>query len=148
MATAEDVNLADTWLNGPPGSLGAKDQLSDAFSVVTNHHKHQNTNTTGSSPPKPNPISASQVDSYIPSQEEQLSEVVSNLFVAPESKLSIAQPRSDRSGVCTNTFFNYDPMFDKKSHDADKESLKIPIQQNTRENGLHWYPHLQEQMEN
>ena len=65
--TSKDINLLDTWLNGPPGSVGAKDQISDPFDVVTYHHKSQNTNTTGSSLPKPNPILASEGNSSTPS---------------------------------------------------------------------------------
>ena len=37
-ATTKDVTLADTWLNGPP-DMGATDQFSDPFAVVTDHHK-------------------------------------------------------------------------------------------------------------
>ena len=39
MDTDKDVNLTDIWLNVTPGSVGAKDQISDPFVVVTNHHK-------------------------------------------------------------------------------------------------------------
>ena len=35
-ATTKVVTLADTWLNGPP-DMGAMDQLSDTFAVVTDH---------------------------------------------------------------------------------------------------------------
>ena len=56
MATAEYINLEDTWLNGPPGSVGAKDNISDPFAVVTYYHKLQKTNTTGFYLPKPNLI--------------------------------------------------------------------------------------------
>ena len=37
-STTNDVNLADTWLSGNP-VMGEKDQLSDPFTVVTDHHK-------------------------------------------------------------------------------------------------------------
>ena len=97
MATAEDVNLADTWLNGPPGSVGEKDQLSITFYVVTNHHKRQKTNTTGSSLPKPNPISASKGDSSTSYKADKLIEPVANSFAMPVSTISSAQTRSDRA---------------------------------------------------
>ena len=142
MATAEDVNLVDTWLNGPPRSVGAKDQLSDTFAVVTNHHKCQKINATGSSPPNTNPMSFSEVDSSTPSQAKQLSESAANLFATPGINLSSAQPSSDRLGVCTDTFGNYNPTLDNKSHDTDKDSLKTPIGQNPHENGLYWSPRL------
>ena len=44
--TTKDVILADTWLNGPP-NMGATDQLSDPFAVVTDHHKSRKTTNHG-----------------------------------------------------------------------------------------------------
>ena len=73
ISTSKDINFLDTWLNGPPRSVGAKDQISDPFDVMTYHHKRQKTNTTGSSPPNPNPISAHEGNSSTPSKEEKLS---------------------------------------------------------------------------
>ena len=127
MATAKYVNLADTWLNVPPGIVGVKDQLSDTFTVVTDHRKLQKTNTTGTSPPKPNLISDSKGDNYPHYQAEQLIETAANFFAAPVSTLSSAHPSSDRAGVYTNTFGKSKPTLDKKLHDVDKESLKMPI---------------------
>ena len=83
MATSEYFNLADTWFNGPPGSVRENNQISDHFAVVTNHHKRQNTNTTGYSPSKPNPVLSSEGDSSTPYQEEQFSEPAVNLFIMP-----------------------------------------------------------------
>ena len=114
MATAEYFNLADTWLYGPHRSVGAKYHLSYPFAVVTNHHKRQKTNTTGSSPSKPNPILASEGDSSTPSCAEKFSEPEANLFATTVSKLSSAHPSSDRAGVCTDTFVNSNPTLDKK----------------------------------
>ena len=45
-ATTKVVTLADTWLNGPP-DMGAMDQLSDPFTVVTDHHKSRKTTNNG-----------------------------------------------------------------------------------------------------
>ena len=80
MATDKDINLSYTWLNGQPGSVGAKDQLSVTLDIVTNYHKRQNTNTTRSSLPKPKPVSYSEGDSSIPSQAEKLSKPADNSF--------------------------------------------------------------------
>eukprot|EP00957_Ditylum_brightwellii_P123289 9400276-Ditylum_brightwellii.AAC.1 len=38
--TAEDVALADTWLNSLSQNMDAKDCLKDPFAIVTEHHKH------------------------------------------------------------------------------------------------------------
>ena len=124
--------------------MGAKDQISYPFNLVTNHHKNQNKNTTGSSPPNPYPISASKGDSSTPSQAEKLSEPAANSFATTGSMLSSAQPISDREILFTDTFGNSNLPLDNKSHDADNESLKIPIRQNLHENSLRWSPSLQE----
>ena len=125
-------------MNGPTESVGAKDHISDPFDVVTDHHKRQNTNTTGSSTLKPDPISASEGDSSTSSQTERFSEPAANLFTMPVSTLISAYPISDISVVSTDTFGNSKPTLYNKSHDADKESLKFPIRHNLHENGLQW----------
>ena len=58
-----------------------------------------------------------------------------------------AQPIRYRSVLCNNNFGKSKLMLDKKSHDAYKDYLKIPIRQNPHENSLRWYPRLQEQRE-
>ena len=45
-ATTKDVTLADTWLYGP-SDMGATYQLSDPFTVVTDHHKSRKTANHG-----------------------------------------------------------------------------------------------------
>ena len=45
-ATTKDVTLTDTCLNGPP-DMGEMDQLSDPFTVVTDHHKSRRTTNNG-----------------------------------------------------------------------------------------------------
>ena len=45
MAASQDVDLADTWLWGQ-SNVGASDLLSDPFAIVTDHHKHQNKNSS------------------------------------------------------------------------------------------------------
>eukprot|EP00957_Ditylum_brightwellii_P200216 15262686-Ditylum_brightwellii.AAC.1 len=52
-ATAEDVALADTWLNILSQNVDTKDLLNDPFAIMTDHHKRQKTVTTGTAPPKP-----------------------------------------------------------------------------------------------
>ena len=47
MATAQDVDLEDTWLWGQSNE-GASDSISYTFSIVTDNYKHQKTNTSGS----------------------------------------------------------------------------------------------------
>ena len=44
MATAQYIDLADTWLRFQPNG-GASDPLSDPLYIVTVHHKSQKTNT-------------------------------------------------------------------------------------------------------
>ena len=97
--------------------------------------------------PKLKPISASEGDSSTPSQGEKLSKPAANSFANPGSMLSSEQPSSDRSGVCTNNFVNSKLTLEKKSHDADKESLEMPLRNNPHDNGLRRPPHLQEQTE-
>ena len=59
MATAQDVDLSDTWLWGKSNE-GASDLFSDTCDIVTDHHKRQKTNTSGSaSTNKDIPISVS-----------------------------------------------------------------------------------------
>ncbi|KAL7532041.1 hypothetical protein ACHAXR_004390 [Thalassiosira sp. AJA248-18] len=49
-ATAEDVELVDTWLNSSSQDVDAKDRLNDPFAIVTDHHKRRQTETTGATP--------------------------------------------------------------------------------------------------
>ena len=46
MATAPDVDLADSWMQGQSNE-GAPYPLSYPFGMVTDHHKRQKTNTSG-----------------------------------------------------------------------------------------------------
>ena len=116
MTTSKYVNLADNWLNVSPKSVGEKVNISYPFAVGTDHHNNQKMNTTGSSPPNPNPISASEEDMSTPSQADQFSEPAANFFATPGSTLIIAQAISDRAGVCTNTFRKSNLTLYKKSH--------------------------------
>ena len=47
MATDQDLYLADTWM-WVQSNEGAPDPLSDTFAIVTDHHKLQKRNTSGS----------------------------------------------------------------------------------------------------
>ena len=60
MATSQYVDLSYTWMQGQ-SNKGASDLISDTFANVTDHHKRQKTNTSGSaSANKDIPISASE----------------------------------------------------------------------------------------
>ena len=62
MATSQDVYLSDTWLQGQ-SNKGESYPLSYPFDIVTDHHKCQNRNTSGSaSDNKKIPISVSEGD--------------------------------------------------------------------------------------
>ena len=67
----------------------------------------------------------SEVDSSIISHAKKLSEPAAKSFATTGSMLNISHPSSDRAGVCTDTFKKSNPALDKKSHDTNKESLKI-----------------------
>ena len=47
MATAQDVDLSETWIRGQYNK-GTLDTLSDPFDIVNDHQKYQKTNTSGS----------------------------------------------------------------------------------------------------
>jgi hypothetical protein len=144
-ATAEDVELADTWLSSSSQNVDGKDRLSDPFAIVTDHHKRRKTETTGTTPPKPTQTLASEGESSTPSQTEHLSEPAANSFATPGRMPSIAKIGSDRTGAHTDTFGDSNPTIDSISHDYQKESLKMPTRQNPRENGLRRSPRLLEQ---
>ena len=62
MTTSQYVVLAEIWMQGQSNEA-ASDPLSDTFAIVTDHHKHQKTNTSGSaSANKYIPISVSEGD--------------------------------------------------------------------------------------
>ncbi|KAL7524874.1 hypothetical protein ACHAXR_002639, partial [Thalassiosira sp. AJA248-18] len=143
-ATAEDVELADTWLNSSSQNVDGKDRLNDPFAIVTDHHKRRKTATTGTTPPKPTQTLASEGESSTPSQTEHSSEPAANSFATSERMPSIAKNGSDRTGAHTDTFGDSNPTIDAISHDYQKESLKMPTRQNPRENGLRRSPRLLE----
>ena len=87
---------------------------------------------------------ASEGESSSPSQTEHPSETAVNLFVSSGRKLSNAQHSSEGTGVLTDIFGDSNPAIDTRSHDYQKESLKMPQRQNPHENGLRRSPHLQE----
>lgn len=143
-ATPEDVALADTWLNSSSQNVDGKDRLNDPFAIVTDHHRRRKTDTTGTTPPKPNHTSASEGESSSPSQTEHPSEPAANSFATSGRTPSNARNGSDRTGAITDTFGDSNPAIDPKSHDYQKESLKMPQRQNPHENGLRRSPRLQE----
>ena len=64
MTTVKDVNLVETCLNGK-SAVGAADQLSDTFAIVTGHTKRRKKDTPGYSSPSSNiNISDSEGDNY------------------------------------------------------------------------------------
>ena len=77
-ATTKDVTLAETWLNVPP-DMGATDQLSDPFVVVTDHHKNRK-NTNHGNPTKQNAEqpAASEGDCLPLSQSDSLNQAAAN----------------------------------------------------------------------
>ena len=144
-ATADDVNLADTWLSSSSQKVDAKDRLNDPFAIVTDHHKRRQTETTGTTPSKPTRTSASEGESSTPSQTEHSRKTAANSFASSGRKPSIAMHGSDRIGAITDVLGDSNPTLDPKSHDYQKESLKMPQRQNPRENGLRRSPRLLEQ---
>ena len=143
-ATAEDVALADTWLNSSSQNVDGKDRMNDPFAIVTDHHNRRKTETTVTTPPKPNQTTASEGDSSSPSQTEHSSEPAANSFATSGRKPSSAQHGSDRTGAITDTFGDSNPAIDTRSHDYQKESLMMPHKQNPYENGLRRSQRLQE----
>ena len=133
-ATAEDVEMADTWLSSSSQNVEEKDRLNDPFAIVTDHHKRQKTDATGTKPPKPTQTSASEGEKFYNSQMNHSSEPAANSFASSSS--------IDRAGVHIDIFGDSNPAIDSKSHDYQKESLKMPQRQNPRENGLRRSPRL------
>ena len=142
LSTTEDVDLADAWLHGSP-ETGAKDTLSDPFAIVTDHHKRPKTDVpAGSTPAKPDDISASEGDNSLPtSQPEQKSEPAANSF----TKAGSQSKQNGKAGTLTDDFST--KTMQRVSHDDPKESLFGPKRMNPHENGLRRSPRLKEQRE-
>ena len=91
MATAEDINLEDTWLRGLSNEE-ASDPITGPIAIVTAHHKRQKTSPSGhNSLDKTIPISASegggkQGSSSPVSQSLQMNQAAANSFANTESK--------------------------------------------------------------
>ena len=144
MATDQDVDLADTWLQGQ-SKEGLSDPLSDPFAILTDHHKRQKMNTSGySSDNKDIPISVSEGDKLheVRSPTSQpMNQSVANSFFYSQSKSN-----NGRAGVQIDTY-NSNPCSDPSSHYFDTKSLTIPKSLNPHENVLRRSARLRESQE-
>ena len=133
MATAQDVDLEDTWLS-KKSNEGRSDPLSDPFAIVTDHHKHQKTNTSGSdSANKDIPIYVSEGvklhEASLPTSQP-MNQSVYNSFANSRSKSN-----NGRAGAQIDTY-NSNPYSDPSSQNFDKQYLTMPKRLNTHENRL------------
>ena len=116
--------------------MGATDQISNPFAVVTDHHKIRNTtnhgNTTKQNAEQP---VASEEDFSPLSQSNHLNRAADNSFVnTPKQSTNIG-----RSGVQTDIF--------DSERTADSDSLKMPTRLNSHKNGLRQSPRFHEQQD-
>ena len=133
MATAQDVDLSETWIRGQYNK-GTLDTLSDPFDIVNDHQKYQKTNTSGStSTNKDIPISVSEGnklhDSIWPTSQPM------NQFAANSFANYLSKSNSGRTGVQTGTY-NSKRYNDPLSHNFDTQSLTISKRFNPHDNGL------------
>ena len=136
--TPNDVNLADSWIDGLPVAV-ALDQRLDPFTIVPYQQKRHKQQARGSASRKPISTSVSEGEiSQLPSHTEQGIQAAANSILT-----AISQHHIGRDGVQRYIFYS-NPALNQNSHDADKESPKIPIRNNPRENGLRQYPCLRE----
>ena len=144
MTTSQDVDLVDTWLWGKSNE-GASDPLSDTFTIVTGHNKHQNTNTSGyASVNKYTPISVYDGDKSNEarlSTSQPMNQSVANSFANYQSKSN-----NGRAEVQIDTFNSF-PYSDPPSHNFDTQSLIMPTRLNPHENGLRRPARLRESWE-
>ena len=133
IATAQDVYLAETWLQFQSNE-GASDILSYHFNIVTDHHKRQKTNTSGSSSSnKDIPILVSEgVKSHEASlpTSQTMNQSEANSFASSRSKSN-----NGRAGVQIGTY-NSTLYRNSSSHDFDTQSLTITKRLNPHENEL------------
>ena len=132
-ATAQDIDLADTWLQGQSNE-GASDPLSYTFYIVTDHRKCQNTNTSGSaSANKDIPISVPDGDNSC--EASSPTSYPMNQSLANSFAYSQIKSNNVRAGVQKDTY-NSNPYSDPSSHDFYTQSLTMPKRLNLHENGL------------
>ena len=133
MATTQDVDLEDTWLRGQ-FSEKASGPISDSFDIATDHHKHQNKNTSGyDSANKDTPISVSEGDKLHETSSptsQPMNQSEANSFANSQSKYNIG-----RAGDQIDTF-NSNPYINLSSHDFDTQYLIITTKLNPHDNGL------------
>ena len=123
MATAQYVDLADTWMRGQYNE-GASDPLSYSFTIVTDHNKRQKTNTSGSdSANKEIPISVSEgVKSHEARSptSQPTNPSTANLFTNSQSKPNNFRYRFQIDTYNSNLYSN------PSSHDFDTQSSTMP----------------------
>ena len=97
---------------------GASDPLSDAFTIVTDHHKHQKTNTSGSaSANKYIPISTSEGDKLHEASSptsQPMNNSAANSFTYVQIMFNIGRSRVQTDNFNSNLYIN------QLSHDYDK----------------------------
>ena len=144
MATAQDVDLSDTWLQGQ-SKKEASETLSDPLYILTYHHKHQKTNTSGSaSAIKDIHISVSEGEkSYeaISSTSQPMNQSADNSFANFRSKSN-----NERAGVKIYTF-NSNLYSNPSSQNFDRQYLIMPTMLNPHYNGLRRSTRLRELQE-
>ena len=144
MATAQYVDLSETWLQGQ-SNKGASDPLSYPFAIVTDHNKRQKTNTSGYYyANKDIPISVSEGEKLheasLPTSQP-MNQSADNSFTDSQSTSN-----NGIAGFKIDTF-NSNPYSDPSSQNFDTQSLTMPKNLNPHENGQRQSARLHESRE-
>ena len=133
MATSQYIEFSDTWLRVQYNE-GASGPISYPFAIVTDNHKIQKTNTSGSTyDNKDISVSASKGDKLHEASSptsQPMNNYADNSFA---NNQSISNNGRARFQIDT---FNSNLYSDPLSHDSDTQSLIIPTRLNPRDNEL------------
>ena len=150
-ATAEDIELADTWLSAVAKEGANEDQLSDPFVIMTDPAKRRKTAAPGGSKDnttqKGTPTSVSEGDKIttfgVSLQPSPQTQQPARIQQAAGGSLS---NNSDQAGALRD-IFGSNPTNTPNSHDSAVLAMQMPAKLNPYENGLCRSPRLKDQLE-
>ena len=142
-ATAEEVELADSWLSAVAKEGANDDQLSDPFAVVTDPTKRRKTIAQGGSKDIPAeagpPISDSEGDKTTSRSSSQPS-MQTHKVATRQGVFARSQSSNNKRAGALRDFFGSDPTGTPRSHDSGVVAMQMPARLNPHENGLRRSP--------
>ena len=137
-ATAEDIELADSWISAVANAGADKDQLSYPFAIVTDPTKRQKTEAPGGSKDKPEiqgpPVSDSEEDKT--TSRTSLQYFLQTQQAAANQRVAGSPSSNALRAGSLRDIFGSNLTSKPNTHDSVVIAMQMPAMLNPYENGL------------